>query len=292
MPFDGPAVDPELHWIDTMSDVALLFLDLMSQRRPDLSYAFLNGYLSRGGDYEGIELLRFYAIHHAWVRSLGALPAPTATTDLDGRRQHARQSLRTATTLLADSRPYLVIMHGPTGAGKSWLSGHLAERLGALRIRADAEAKRLPLRPGAPVPHGPVFDRNVYSRLLNCAKYCVQGGMAAIIDASFLEISDRHAFMTWADIHDVPFLIVSCHAGSEMLEARTSRRSSIGRDPADAGRLEPQRPLEHYVPLSAAEEPRVVNVDSLSSDALQNALLAIRASLFATFTRDSESREA
>ena len=41
------------------------------------------------------------------------------------------------------SAPAIVIMHGVTASGKSWLSEQLVSAIHALRIRSDLERKRL-----------------------------------------------------------------------------------------------------------------------------------------------------
>ncbi len=70
IPFDGLEFDPKLRWIDVMNDVAFLVMDLMAHKRQDLAFAFLNAYLERTGDYEGVRHLAFYSVYRSLVRAM------------------------------------------------------------------------------------------------------------------------------------------------------------------------------------------------------------------------------
>ena len=61
--FDCIEFDPALRWIDVMSDVAFLTMDLKAHGRPDLAFGFLDAYLQRSGDYGGLRVLRFYEVY-------------------------------------------------------------------------------------------------------------------------------------------------------------------------------------------------------------------------------------
>ena len=59
-------------------------------------------------------------------------------------RPACRDRLATAVRFMdAAPRPALLIMHGVTASGKSWLSERLVSAVHALRIRSDLERKRL-----------------------------------------------------------------------------------------------------------------------------------------------------
>ena len=79
-PFDCLEFDPKLRWIDVMNDIAFLVMDLTARGRADLAFTFLDAYLERTGDYEGLRHLGFYAVYRALVRAmvdtLGAEQSP------------------------------------------------------------------------------------------------------------------------------------------------------------------------------------------------------------------------
>ena len=62
VPFDSIDFNPALRYIDVISEVAFLVMDLIDRKRSDLAWRFLNRYLEVTGDYGGISVLRFYSI--------------------------------------------------------------------------------------------------------------------------------------------------------------------------------------------------------------------------------------
>ncbi|MGB5133497.1 MAG: hypothetical protein WBO00_12815, partial [Steroidobacteraceae bacterium] len=54
MPFDCLEFDPDLRWIDVISDAAFLYMDLTSLDREDLAHEFLSRYLEETGDYQAL----------------------------------------------------------------------------------------------------------------------------------------------------------------------------------------------------------------------------------------------
>src|SRR5207244_5024650 len=67
--FDCIEFNPAMRWIDVMSDVAFLVMDLRDRHRPDLAARLLNAYLTKTGDYEGLAVLPFYTVYRALVRA-------------------------------------------------------------------------------------------------------------------------------------------------------------------------------------------------------------------------------
>ena len=63
--FDCIEFDPDLRWIDVQSEVAFLAMDLMAHARGDLAFRFLDAWLARSGDYEGVPVLRYYLVYRA-----------------------------------------------------------------------------------------------------------------------------------------------------------------------------------------------------------------------------------
>src|ERR1700674_3760229 len=181
-PFDCLEFDPKLRWIDVMNDVAFLVMDLVGHDRKDLAYEFLSRYVEKTGDYAGIRLLPFYAVYRALVRAmvdaLSGEQKPAERLELNGRL-HGRIS--TALEFMHPKRPSLIIMHGPSGSGKSWLSERLVPLVAAVRLRSDVERKRMAESESAPGAdsaisrdlYTPARNRQTYARLLKCAESCL-----------------------------------------------------------------------------------------------------------------------
>jgi hypothetical protein len=288
VPFDCLEFDPKLRWIDVMNDVAFLVMDLTAHGRKDLAFAFLNAYLERTGDFDGVRHLLFYAVYRALVRAM--VDCTTAENDA-GHRQELQNRLRvrvkTASRLISRSAPSLVIMHGPSGAGKSWLSEHLVPRLGAIRIRSDVERKRLCGVPASFVHsvgfeegiYKPEISRSTYSRLRECAESCLKGGVDAIVDAAFLNAADRQMFRDLAKREGSRFIIVACEADPVTLRRRVAQRAQSSADPSDASTEVLDRQLRNRDPLSVEERADVITVDSMAPRACDNAFAAIEARL-------------
>ena len=97
VPFDCIDFDPHLRWIDIISDVAFLVMDLVSHDREELASALLSKYLEVTGDYDGVRLLPFCAVYRALIRAkvdaIAAEQSPARATEF---RNRLRRRIRTA----------------------------------------------------------------------------------------------------------------------------------------------------------------------------------------------------
>ncbi len=284
-PFDCLEFDPDLRWIDVMNDVAFLVMDLLSHHRPDLAYAFLNHYLDKSGDYSGVRLLRFYAIYRALVRAkVDALQADGPVQRADAFISRLCVRMSTAITLMDRPPPCLIIMHGVSGSGKSWLSQRLSYVLPAIRLRSDIERRRL--RSSAPTavelrgttmdPYSPEFTQRTYERLAEGAEACLHGGESVIVDATFLHFEQRHRFQALAGKLGVRYVIVDCPTAVDVAQDRVLRRQSAGTDASEAGLAVLTRQLADQDAFVPQEYRHVVRVDTTKPDTLTNTLAALR----------------
>jgi aminoglycoside phosphotransferase family enzyme/predicted kinase len=275
-PFDCLEFDPKLRWIDVMNDVAFLVMDLVGHDREDLAYEFLSRYVEKTGDYAGIRLLPFYAVYRALVRAMvdavSGEQKPVERLELNGRL-HGRIS--TALAFMHPKRPSLIIMHGPSGSGKSWLSERLVPLVAAVRLRSDLERKRSP--DPEPDLYTPARNRQTYARLLQCAESCLLGGVSVIVDAAFLNVDDRERFRSLAERCGASFVILSCIADKAEMGRRIARRAQENADPSEAtiGVLENQ--LQGFVPLRADELAHAIRVDTLQPDPLRATFATLQA---------------
>jgi predicted kinase len=285
VPFECLEFDPKLRWIDVMNDAAFMVMDLVAHGRRDLAFAFLNSYLERTGDYDGIRLLPFYAVYRALVRAM--VDSLGAEHDLNHReefRRRLRMRVKTASAFIRGPAPALLIMHGLSGSGKSALSERLAAQLGAVRIRSDLERKRLAGIRSIDVRdrgfergiYTPEFSHRTYARLLECAESCLKGAVNVIIDAAFLDSADRRLFRALAAQQSVHYAIVSCEADRPVLTQRIEMRRQSHGDPSDADVAVLDRQLQNMQPLSAGERGHVIEVDTSQARAYEKALAAIQ----------------
>jgi len=242
VPFDGVEFDPALRWIDVISEVAFLVMDMLYHRRPDLAYRFLNGWLEATGDHAGLAVMRFYLAYRAVVR---AKVNAIRTVQLDPEDRPALAACRGYLALAKEcfaARRALLVTHGLPGSGKSTFALVATGRLQAIRIRSDVERKRMfgmqPLdqsRPGeAAVIYGADATRRTYERLLELARTVLDAGFPVIVDAAFILQEEREKFRLLALDLQVPFAIVSMQASDAVLHARIRRRQALADDASEA----------------------------------------------------------
>ena len=244
--FDCIDFNPQLRFIDVMSDVAFTWIDLIDHQLPRLAWRFLNGYLEATGDYAGLATLRFYAVYRALVRAKVALirrgQLSTSETERAISEQVCARYLAVAENLVQVPRLHIVLTCGVTGSGKTTVSQQLLESLGALRVRSDVERKRL--AGIAATDHGHtridagLYDaattRRTYEQLMAIATVIVDAGFPAIVDATFLRHADRQTFRELAGRLGAQPAIIFCEAPREILRARVAARVARGTDASDA----------------------------------------------------------
>lgn len=277
VPFDGIEFNPALYWIDVISEVAFLVMDLADNRRIDLAFRFLNDYLQHTGDYAALELFRFYLVYRAMVRAkVGAI---RACQPIDNKqRQQAEESYRTYLRLANDftqpPSPRLWLMHGISASGKSWLSEQMLERLPAVRIRSDVERKRL-FPPVSQEPAGfgqglynPDATRQTYDRLLQLARTILAAGFDVIVDATFLHRQQRRPFLELAETTGVPIAIIQTIADQETLDQRLRQRARQLDNVSDADREVLRHQLQTLQPLSNRELNYTYRIDTSRAETL------------------------
>jgi aminoglycoside phosphotransferase family enzyme len=134
--FDCIEFDPALRWIDVLDDAAFVMMDFAAQHRRDFAFRFINGWLDRTGDHDGLPGLRFSVVYRALVRAQVEHLRGTGGAA-------ARNYLETALAWAQRDNARLFITHGLPGSGKTFFSQRLLECEGAIRLRSDVERKRL-----------------------------------------------------------------------------------------------------------------------------------------------------
>jgi aminoglycoside phosphotransferase family enzyme/predicted kinase len=255
--YDCIEFSDDLRWIDTISEVAFLYMDLDFHQQHKLALRFLNQYLSRSGDYGGLRLLCIYLVYRAMVRAkVNSIEAQQQSAN----REIVAECLATTKRYLALARnyiesfaaPVLIILHGLSGSGKSWLAKQLLESYGAIHIRSDVERKRLlgleakaktksALGKGA---YSADMTARTYQRLLELAGLIIQAGPPVIVDATFLKKHHREQFQQLARSLDVPYIILDLRANEETLKSRIVKRGEQEQDASEATLTVLQKQIE------------------------------------------------
>ncbi len=263
--FDCIEFDPGLRWIDVASDIAFLAMDLLAHGRRDFAFGFLDAWLAASGDHDALPVLRYYMTYRALVRALVA-----RIRAAQGAAGAGPDYLALAQRLAAGHDPRLLIAHGLSGSGKSWVSQRLLGSAGAIRLRSDVERKRLfGLRalddasapPGAGI-YGAQASGRTYQRLLELAGVALDAGYPTIVDATFLRARERDAFRDAARVRGVPFAILNCHADPALLRERIVARHAGRADASDADLAVLERQLAACEALRDDERALAIDVDT------------------------------
>ena len=271
--FDALEFNLELRCIDVVNDVAFAFMDLHDHGLRRQAWRFLNGYLEHTGDYEGLPLLRFYAVYRALVRAKVALirqrqPQLSHHVRL---REHTsfEHYLALAERLRKSGHAIVIAMTGLSGSGKSTVARCLAETLGGVRVRSDVERKRLfGLAPNAASP-GDIYTAEAtvrtYARLAECARAIVSAGLPVVLDAAALRREERRAFRAVADRLGVASALVLCDAPLDILRARVASRAARGGDASEADLSVLERQIAWREELDPDERRSVHVIDTARS---------------------------
>ena len=283
--FDCLEFSPALRWIDVISEVGFLVMDTLAHGKPDLGYAFLNRYLEVSGDYSGVALLPFYLVYRCLVRAKVAAVLHRQSSGSSDLTPITRYLDLAASLANPDGKPILIITHGLSGSGKTWLTSSVMAQIPAIRLRSDLERKRLhglsDLQSSGSGVAGGIYSSsasaNIYAHLARMARICLSAGFDTIVDAAFLWQEQRSMFHSVARDLQLPFAILDCHASHATLRQRIEARSAAGTDAseADLGVLEHQLAIE--VQLSEAERQHVIRLDTETTIDTEALLQKIRA---------------
>lgn len=283
MLFDCIEFNPSLYWIDPISDLAFLLMDLESRELHTLANVALNLYLELTGDYNGLALLPYYKSYRAMVRakvSLLRLKEEANPLDAEDRASILRQ-YRTYSALAEHyidfHMPYLLVTHGVSGSGKSTLTRYVVEALGAIRIRSDVERKRLygfapndasqsPLDSGIYTQEA---TAQTYDRLASLGTDCLKCAVPVIFDATGLKRSQRDQLRAVGEGLGVPVVIINMAASEATLRRRIVKRQTLGDQVAEADLTILERQLAAREPLEEDELQSTVHVDTDAPGASQ-----------------------
>lgn len=265
--FDCIEFNEALRWIDVISEIAFLIMDLDYRERADLGRRFLNTYLQHTGDYSGLRLMRLYLVYRSLVRAKIAhiqwQQSSSNQSPSEAAKERYLHHLRLAMGYTEQPAiAPLVITRGLSGSGKTTVAVQYVAQTGAIQLRSDVERKRLHNLP-ASARTGSRLDSGIYSaeeskriyhRLAELAQTVLQAGYPVIVDAAFLKKAQRREFRELADSLGVPFAILDCQATDEVLRQRIQARQRATDDASEADVAVLQHQIETQEPLDEDEQ--------------------------------------
>ena len=261
-PFDCIEFNPEFRWIDVISEIAFLVMDLISRGRQDLAVEFLNEYLMITGDYSGLRCLRYYLVYRAMVRAkveiIRAMQTSREPAQLKTALSNFYHYLELAKSFCRLAQPLLIITHGLSGSGKSTIAKKLQDHLFLVHLRSDIERKRLFRLQANDKSHSTVdtgiytheATQQTYGKLFTLAELLVQDHWNVVIDATFLRAKDRERARELALQQNAVFVIMDCKAQDSSLKQRVLAREMEPHAVSEATLSVLQRQITACEPLS------------------------------------------
>lgn len=273
--FDAIDFNAQLRWIDPISEMAFLVMDLGTHGDRAQPIQLLNDWLECTGDYDGLDLWPWYHAYRAMVRAKVSALQSENSTDANRRERLQKDLQRYLQVAAASEQPAtggLVLMHGLSGSGKSTLSGQFIGPLQAVRIRSDRERARafLPTNRHPPRWTGDRYRQEVthwlfHHHLPALVERSLESGYTVIVDATFLRHKERQLMISLAERRQRNWAIVKCQCSHETAKLRLDRRQQDGVDPSEADLTVRVRQEQWLEPLDQKEQQRTLVADETSN---------------------------
>lgn len=249
MAFDCLEFNPGLRWIDVLSDVAFLAMDLQQRGMEVFAGRVLSRWLNTTGDYLALSAWPWYLTYRALVRAkvialrLEQIVDPSGSDTMALHEQlssYLKQAGRSSR--LGEGPGALILTHGVSGSGKSHVANQLCRRHGWIHLRSDVERLRLfglwgttidPVRQGGRYDQG-ITEELYSSILLESARAILKAGLTAVVDATFLKQSQRAPFLKMAASMKASVVILVFPVSLGLAKERISRRMKENVDPSEA----------------------------------------------------------
>jgi aminoglycoside phosphotransferase family enzyme/predicted kinase len=231
--FDCVEFDDRLRCCDVASEVALLVADLDVRGGSELARVFLQRYMELSQDPELPTLLPFYRCHGALVR--GKVNALRAS----GREAEAARYFRYAGLVTWEPlRPFVVLLCGLTGSGKSTVARELSRRFNLPVLSSEEIRKHFAAKSGRQlVPFLPAVDaalpEKTYTKMARETEKQILAGNGAILDATFAQRGYREKIQRVAAKHGVPLFLIHCAAPEQVIKTRLAQSAQSSDTPQD-----------------------------------------------------------
>lgn len=262
--FDCIEFNLEFRWIDRMADLAFLLMDLEARGHQRWANRCLNRYIEKSGDFSGFLLLPHYKAFRSMVRAKVAMLGETPNLD------EFRQYLALTTRYAQPAKPLLILMHGCSGTGKSYLAERLAQSINAIEVRSSVERQRiyreLSLQGEKIELYGADMDTRTYLKIAEITQILLRTGQTVILDATFLKQRIRRQFEQLATRYNCPLRIIHCEAPDAVIRERLEQRRSKKPGSSDADVAVYEQQLIRNDPLNEAERALTLNADTTLAD--------------------------
>jgi aminoglycoside phosphotransferase family enzyme/predicted kinase len=262
---------------DIALDIAFLAMDIETSGFPDLAISLLDEWRSVTDDRSSERLMRLYVAYRSLVRAKvshlrsGEREVPPLERDLAAVETLA--NLRHARRLLGppSRQPWLIVMCGLTGSGKSW-AARIAARVAAARV-LNADQTRKGLAGLGAFEHtageslySPEMNVRVYRALLEGAGENLSAGRSVILDGTYQRRPDRAAALALARQAGARVAILFCEAPEAVVRRRLAARVRGPGDPwSDGDEQVYELQVRAFEPLDERERGVAARLDTTHS---------------------------
>lgn len=259
-----------LRHVDTLDEICFLAIDLERLGRPDLAQTLLHGYRQRMDDSAPRELEAFFKSYRCSVRAkVACLRADEETGDEQAAEleQAARHLAAANRNLEGVHQPWLFVVCGLSGTGKSTVAHTLAARIGAVWLSSDVVRKELhgfdPLDRGTGAElYTPDATRRTYEELCRRARNCLRQGVSVVLDATYQDRTHRQQVASAAQQSGAALLFVLCRCPEDVARIRIRERQRRQTDPSDAGIRVFEAQLRSFNPLDEVPASQQFTADT------------------------------
>ncbi|MAW56415.1 MAG: hypothetical protein CBB93_000995 [Oceanospirillales bacterium TMED33] len=204
--FDCIEYRAEFRWIDVISEIAFLTVDLEARDDYASAWHLLNRYLELSGDYHALWIYQGYQAYRAMVRAkecLLGLNAPILPTETDTSplARYRRYAVMAEHATMIRPRVLLITLGLDIDIRQS-LTHQLIDDFGMIRLRSDLEQQRLYSGQENTSP-------KTYRHLVELAELSLRAGFPIVISSSFENPDDRERFRRLAESHGLLFGILT-----------------------------------------------------------------------------------
>ncbi|OZG29546.1 hypothetical protein BH683_008890 [Williamsia sp. 1138] len=239
---DGPQIldcldfDDRLRFVDGIDDAAFLAMDIEYHGHQGLARRFVRAYTHAAGDDAPSTLVDHYIAYRALVRAKVELIR--VTQGVSSAHDSAHRHLRLAHEHLLRGRVRLGLVGGLPGTGKTTVATHLAQAVDAVLISSDVVRREL-LGAGVIAGDAAVFGEGLYSAqnkavvygaMLEHAHMHLLAGRSVILDASWVDGTERDYALDLADQTCAVLRSIQCIVAEDVAAERILRRGESASD--------------------------------------------------------------
>ena len=238
--FDAIEFDASIATTDILYDLAFTLMDLVHFGRRHAANLLFNRYLSGAAEenLDGLSLLPLFMSMRAAIRAHVLFTRSEQAAHGEAAWQEAKRYFDLAGRLIAPEPPRLIAIGGLSGTGKSVLARGIAGLIGpppgAVVIRSDVVRKRLfGVSETTKLPEAAYSadtTRRVYDLLSSCAERILAQGHSVVLDAAFIQETERASIPVIARRHDAAFCGLFLTADFATRTGRVERRQGDASD--------------------------------------------------------------